>query len=153
MPGGFFGSRADLLVDGVLVLNLLAPFVALGATRLARAKRFGTHMRVQIGLWALMLACLLVLEGYIRISGGSGSIVEHSPYTGTWVYRTVFLAHILPAIATYLLWAGLVFTSFRRRAGFGAFAPRHRLLGKVVVAGLFWIAATAIGVYWLSFVA
>src|SRR5690606_9988656 len=93
------------------------------------------------------------LEGHIRLSGGSGSLVAGSPYQGTALLKGVFLAHILPAVATYGVWLYLVVASFRRRNESlpGPFSRRHKKLGLVVIAGLVWTALSAIAVYVLGF--
>lgn len=153
MPDGFLGSRGNLLTDVVFVCNLIAPAWALLAASLARHGRHHEHMRLQVGLWALMLANLFMLEGHIRLSGGSGSLVAGSPHVGTTLMSVAFLLHIAPAVATYVLWSGLVVVSYRRRGtpALGAFSPRHRLLGKIVIAGLIWTALSACFVYYLTF--
>lgn len=154
MPGGFFGTRANLLIDSVFVINLIAPFWALYAARIARTDG-RRHMQLQLVLWAILFVCLLALEGYIRISGGSGSLIAGSPHAGTPLLRGVFVVHIFPALATYVLWAATVFMSYRRRhtALPGSFSRRHKKLGLIVIAGLFWTAASAMAVYWFGFVA
>jgi hypothetical protein len=73
MPDGFFGGRGNLLTDVVFVCNLPAPVWAVFAASAARRGDHARHMRLQMTLWIVMLANLLLLEGYIRLSGGSGS--------------------------------------------------------------------------------
>jgi uncharacterized membrane protein YozB (DUF420 family) len=151
MPDGFLGGRGDLLTDVVFVCNLIAPVWAAAAARVARRGQHDRHMRLQLILWIVMLVNLFALEGDIRMSGGSGSLIAGSPYEGTTLLSVVFLMHIVPAVATYLLWFGLVVVTYRRRASLGAFSRRHRTLGKVVIAGLIWTALSACSVYYLTF--
>jgi hypothetical protein len=153
MPAGFFGGRGNLLTDVVFVCNLLAPAWALFAASTARRGHHTRHMRLQLSLWVVMVANLFLLEGYIRVSGGSGSLTAGSPYAGTTLMTVVFLVHMLPAVATYLLWSWLVVATYRRRGSLGAFARRHRPLGKVVIGGLAWTAFSACGIYYLTFLA
>jgi uncharacterized membrane protein YozB (DUF420 family) len=153
MPDGVFGGRGNLLTDVVFVCNLLAPAWALFAASRARRGDHTKHMRLQLTLWGVMIANLFLLEGYIRVSGGSGSLTAGSPYGGTTLMTVVFLAHMLPAVATYLLWTGLVVVTYRRRAGLGAFSRRHRALGRVVIGGLAWTALSACAIYYLTFLA
>ncbi|MBX2797773.1 MAG: hypothetical protein KTR31_08900 [Myxococcales bacterium] len=150
-----FGTRADAIVDGVLMINVLAPFIATFAARLARRGQHRQHMWVQLTLWAVLAVNVVVLEVHIRLSGGSGSLVGDSPYAGTTLLRGVFAAHILPAVATYLLWGGLVWTTFVRRnqPQLGGRASLHRTVGKVVIAGLVWTALSAGAVYYFGFAA
>jgi len=153
MPDGFLGGRGNLLTDVVFVCNLLAPIVALMAAAAARYGMETRHMRIQLALWVVMMANLFMLEGHIRLSGGSGSLTAGSPWVGTGLMRTAFLLHIGPAVLTYLAWSWLVVVSWRRRAvpGLGAFSDRHRLMGKLVIGGLVWTALSACVVYTLTF--
>ena len=153
MPDGFLAPRGNLLTDLVFVCNLIAPIWALLAASAARKGQHTRHMRMQLALWALMILCLFALEGYIRMSGGSGSLVAGSPYAGTSLMTTLFILHIGPAVVTYALWTGLVIATWRRRSrpGLGGFSPRHMLLGKIVIGGLVWTALSACFVYYLTF--
>jgi hypothetical protein len=153
MPDGFLAPRGNLLTDVVFVCNLIAPAWAVFAVAAARAGDHVRHMRLQLALWTLMLINLILLEGYIRISGGSGSLVAGSPHVGTPLMSASFALHIVPAVATYLLWTGLVVVTYRRRStpSLGAFSARHVLLGKIVIGGLLWTALSACIVYYLTF--
>ena len=153
MPDGFLAPRGNLLTDVVFVCNLIAPVWAIVAARLARRGEHARHMQLQLALWLLMITNLLLLEGYIRFSGGSGSLMSDSAYAGTALMRTVFAIHIIPAIATYVLWSGLVVVTYRRRkvTALGGFSSRHMLLGKLVIGGLIWTALSACGIYYLTF--
>jgi len=153
MPEGFLAPRGNLLTDFVFFCNLIAPVWALIAAGSARRGEHARHMRQQLSLWLLMFINLLLLEGYIRISGGSGSLMAGSPYAGTALIRVAFTLHIGPAVATYLLWAGLVVVTYRRRSapGLAGFSARHALLGKVVIGGLIWTALSACLLYYLTF--
>lgn len=153
MPQGFLGTRADVLIDTVLLLNLVAPAWAYGAARLARRGHVRAHMILQLVLWGVLFCAVIALELHIRSSGGSGSLVGESPYAGTPLLRAVFLLHIGPAVATYLLWSGLALLTLRRRDGLrlGAFARHHQRMGRWVIVGLIWTAASAVAVYGLGF--
>jgi putative membrane protein len=153
MPDGFLAPRGNLLTDVVFICNLIAPVWALIAARSARRGEHARHMRLQLSLWSVMFINLLLLEGYIRLSGGSGSLMAGSPHAGTALIRIAFALHIGPAVATYVLWAGLVVVTYRRRIApaLGGFSARHALLGKVVIGGLIWTALSACSVYYLTF--
>lgn len=153
MPDGFLAPRGNLLIDVIFLCNLLAPVWALVAARAARRGEYVRHMRLQLSLWLLMLVALFALEGYIRVSGGSGSLTDGSPHAGTALFRTIFALHIIPAMATYVLWAWLIVVTYRRRnaPALAGFAARHARFGKVVIGGLIWTALSAAVVYYLSF--
>jgi len=155
LPPGFLGTRADLIVDVVLVLNCVAPFWAVWAARQARAGQVDVHAKAQVALCVLAVGGLFVLEGNIRLSGGSGSLIAPSPYAGTALLKGVFIAHIFPAVFTYIVWVWLAVVSRRRRDEQlpGAFSRRHRRWGWVIIVGLAWTALSALAVYTLGFVA
>jgi len=155
MPPGFLGVRGNLITDFVFVCNLIAPIWALAAARAARRGDHARHLRLQAGLWLAMIVNLFLLEGLIRLSGGSGSLMGDSPWAGTTTLEVAFLLHVVPAVATYLLWSWLVVVTYRRwkAATMGSFSARHMLLGKIVIAGLIWTAVSACFVYYLTFAA
>jgi len=155
MPPGFLGVRGNLITDFVFVCNLIAPIWALAAAAAARRGERTRHMRLQVGLWLAMLVNLFLLEGLIRFSGGSGSLMAGSPWADTTTLEVAFLLHVVPAVATYLLWSWLVVVTWRRwkSPAMRDFAPRHRLFGKLVIAGLAWTALSACFVYYLTFAA
>ncbi|HEX6738016.1 MAG TPA: DUF420 domain-containing protein [Vicinamibacteria bacterium] len=148
------GSRADLLVDAVLAVNLAAPAAMAWSFRLARRRRFARHRRVQLGLLALCLLAVAGLEVHIRLAGGSGSLVGGSAFAGTALFRGVFAAHVGGAVLTYLAWGLLAWASNRRfgRALPGPFSATHRRLGLAVFAGMCFTALSASAIYLLGFV-
>ena len=68
--------------------------------------------------------------------------------------RGLLLVHIAAAVSTYTLWSWLAWMSQRRfqmRLP-GNFSRRHRRTGKLVFVGLVFTAASATGMYVLTFV-
>lgn len=155
MPPGILGTRADLLVDCVLILNIVAPLWAWRAAKRARAGQHDRHKKMQAAMCALMFCAIFSLEGSIRLHGGSGSLVAGSPYAGTTLLKVVFLLHIGPAVLTYLVWLWLTVKSWRGHQTLlpGPFSRRHRTMGWMIVGGLVWTAVSAILVYYFGFAA
>ncbi len=141
--------RADAFVNFTYAVTLLAPCVAFYSFRLRRE----VHRKVQVGLVALCWLAVLVLETRIRLEGGSGSFIAQAPAGVQSTARALLLIHIGGAVLTYAVWTGLAVVSWRRFGGVlpGAFSKRHRLLGWCVFGGLCFTAASASGMYWLTF--
>jgi hypothetical protein len=146
-------SRAGLTVDLTYAATLFAPLVTLVSVRLARARRFAAHRAIQLGLLAVCFLTVLAFEAQVRLAGGSGAFVGTAEPEWRATARGLLGVHIVFAVATYTLWAGLAIASVRRFRGTlpGAFSRRHRRLGWTVLAGLGFTALSATGMYVLVF--
>ena len=133
----------------VLVLNLIAPFAVYYAVGLAKRGDLNAHRQLQNGVFLVCVVGVLVLEGLIRFSGGSGSLVQNSSYSGTPVFRGLLVAHIIGALLTYLLWTCQVIASNRKfgKSLPGKFSSAHKLIGYLLFFGLSYTALTAALVY------
>jgi hypothetical protein len=149
------GSRADLIVDGTYLVTLSAPLMALMSIQLARARAHQVHRGIQIALLGVCLLAVAALEVRIRLAGGSGALLRHSPALWAGVARGFLAVHISAAVLTYGTWAYLALVSARRhhRTLPGRFSRRHKRLGWLIFAGLCFTAASASGMYFLAFVA
>lgn len=147
--------RIDAIATSTYVATLAAPIVTLVSIRLVRDGRQATHRTIQVALLAMCWLSVLALELKIRLAGGSGSLVATAqPSLRAWA-RGLLLVHVAVAVATYVAWTWLAFASQRRfrRALPGSFSRRHRRTGRWIVAGLWFTAASATGMYVLIFVA
>ncbi len=142
-------NTAIIILTAVLVLNVIAPFAVYYAIRLAKRGDFKTHKKIQNIVFLVCVLGVLVLEGLIRVSGGSGSLVENSSYAGTTVFRAILAAHIIGAILTYLLWTFQVVASNRKfgKSLPGKFSAAHKAIGYILFFGLSYTAVTAAIVY------
>jgi putative membrane protein len=154
VTASLLGTRADLLVDLVLALNLTAPVAMLWSFGIARRRGFARHRRVQLVLLACCILAVLCLEARIRLAGGSGALVGASPFAGTPLFRGVFAAHVSGAVLTYATWGLLAWSSTRRfgRTLPGPFATTHRRIGLAVFTGMCFTALSASAIYVLGFV-
>lgn len=145
-----------LLINlGVLILTLISPFVSLYAVSFIKKGDYKTHIVIQKRLFSACIIALLVLEGLIRFSGGSGSLVAHSDYVNTSFFKSLLLVHIIGAVLTYIIWGTLVLTSHKKHKKSnlpGSFSRLHKKLGYITIAGLFYTAITALMVFLLTFV-
>lgn len=136
----------------VLLVTLAAPAIAYYAIRQARMKRYALHKKIQTILFITCISSILLLEGMIRYSGGSGSMVQHSAYVETTLFKTILTVHIIGAVITYILW---IYLALKARKQYGKILPgsnsaKHRKLGIIVFIGLIYTAATALIVYLMT---
>ena len=148
------GTRADIVVNLAYLVTLLAPFVAFLSLRLVRKGRHEAHKRAQTGLLTVCVLAVVALEIRIRVAGGSATLLEGSPYAGSDLMRVVAAVHILGAVVTYLVWCWLVFSSRRAHRSIlpGPFSRKHKMAGKIVIAGLSFTTLSATAVYTFAFV-
>ena len=106
---GFLGTRADLLLDSVLLVFVAVPIGVLYAIRLAANGRYLTHRKLQLGLLMVMLAAVVVLELHIRF-GGVTAAIRQSSLDGTAVLVATFLVHLAIAVPSLVSWTWLVKT-------------------------------------------
>lgn len=136
-----------VIISGMLILAILAPFISLYAVSLIKKQKYSTHIKIQKRLFWTCIIAVLIFEIQIRVSGGSGSLIANSEYTGTPFFKTILIAHIIGAVLTYIIWGITVFTSHtkwkKRRTLPGSFTITHKRLGIVSIVGLFYTAITA----------
>lgn len=147
--------RVDPIVTATFAITLAAPVVAYASVRRVRRGEHHVHRLVQAVLLVFCWMAVLALELKIRLSGGSGSLVETAPaHLQSWA-RGLLIIHIAVAVATYSAWTWLAVASWRRFQDRlpGAFSGRHRRAGLLVLGGLCITAASAAGMYALVFIA
>lgn len=135
------------IIVAMLVLSILAPFIALRAASSIKKTGYKPHVKIQKRLfWACVLG-VVILELQIRVAGGSGSLVANGTYASAPFFKPTLAAHIVGAVATYTIWSLQLFLAGRKIEALGRF-PRnfavvHKRLGYATIAGLFYTAITA----------
>jgi len=142
-----------IIIVIVTIITVLAPFICLYAIRQIKQKKMEQHIKVQKRLFFLCVIAVLALEGQIRFSGGSGSLIQNSPYIKDIFFNNLLIAHIVGAIITYVLWIVLFILSNRKykKENFKSFASIHKKIGYIVLIGLFYTAITAVVVVKMAF--
>jgi putative membrane protein len=143
-PRGILGTRADLLMDIVILALVAVVPIVLFNWRLARTGRYRLHKTMQISLAVLLGAVVGLFEYNLRLQGGIFAATAASRYAGTatldfWIYLHTFFA-----ITTILVWVGLIVVSLRRfpdPPAPGAFSCRHRFWGRL---GMVWMLVTGV---------
>ncbi|HUH35674.1 MAG TPA: DUF420 domain-containing protein [Moheibacter sp.] len=141
-----------IIMTTVLLLTLFSPFGVYYAMKKARSKAFESHRKIQNTIYIVCVLGVLLLEGLIRYSGGSGSLASESEYYHTSFFKMTLYSHIIVAVLTYLLWTVLIILSnvrFKKNLP-GKFSNFHKKCGRVIFAGLVYTAVTALLVYLMS---
>ena len=154
LPHGFLGTRADVLLDVVLLAMLATPFVLIMSIRLARRGAYLQHRAIQTGLLGVLLTAVVLFEIDVRTSGGSGVFLAGSRYAGTALIRWLLGVHIAVAVLSFALWTWVVGRAWRDRveptpAHFGS---AHRRTGYLIFAGVTFTSVSGAALYWLAFV-
>lgn len=140
-------STTVIIIIGMLMLSISAPFISLYAISLIKLKDYTTHIKIQKRLFWTCVMAVVILEIQIRVSGGSGSLVSNSEYTDTPFFKSLLIAHIIGAVLTYIVWGISIFTSNKkwkkRKILPGSFSINHKRLGYFIIVGLFYTAITA----------
>lgn len=144
-----------IIIYGMLLLSMAAPFIALYAIRLVRKKYFKRHIQIQKRLFWTCVIGVIILELRIRFEGGSGSLVSHSEYVDTLFFKLILIAHIIGAVLTYIIWGIAILQAHKnlkmKKKLPGKYSKTHRRLGYGTVIGLFYTAITAFIVCIMAF--
>jgi len=110
---GFLGTRADFIVDTVMITSALLPFLLFAAILFAKKEKYDLHKWSQITLFTAVNLLVIALETDIRF-GGIDKVIEQSKYYGSETMTIIFLVHLFFAISSTLLWFWLIIISVRR---------------------------------------
>lgn len=153
LPAGFLGTRADVLMDVVLIAMTLTPFILLYAIRLARRGAYVQHRAIQSGLLLVLLAAVVLFEVDVRLAGGSGSFLAGSKYAGSPALLWFLRVHIGVATLSMLTWLVVVAKGWRVPLEPGPhFGPAHRRTGWLIFAGVTFTSISGAALYYVGFV-
>lgn len=143
-PQGFLGTRADLLMDIVIVALLAVVPIVLYNWSLARRQQFAKHKALQVTLAVLLAVVVGLFEYNLRLQGGIFEATKASAYAGTATLNFWIYFHAFFAVTTLLIWAWLIVVSLRRfptPPEPGAFSRTHRRWGRI---GMVWMLTTGV---------
>lgn len=149
-PHGFLGTRADLLMDIVIVALVAVVPIVLYNWHLARAGRYPRHKALQVGLATLLAVVVGVFEYNLRLQGGIFAATAASRYAGTATLNGWIYVHTFFAITTLLVWVVLIAVSLRRFPSPPApngFSATHRRWGRIGMVWMLLAGITSIPVY------
>ncbi len=146
---GFLGTRADLLIDTIMIASGLIPLGMMFAIAFVSKGKIVWHKNLQILLLLLMTVVVMVLEVDIRL-GDVTTRVHQSNYWGSAILAWVFGAHLFLALSTFFIWVWLVLkSSLRYPQPFEHF--HHALWGRILFVDLVLTLITGWVVYLLLF--
>lgn len=151
---GFLGTRADLLLDIIVVLVALTLPILLASFLLAKKGSYGWHRRVQVDLSALLAVALVLFEVDIRLSGGIAQLSQGTRFAGSALLNGALGVHLVFAITSTVLWTWLLAASvkgFARPPAPGRFSARHRFWGRLAMLDLAATSVTGVMLYGLAF--
>lgn len=155
MPPSLIGSRADLLIEAVVVAEIIAIPVLLRAIRAAREGQHGLHKGLQLTLATVFAVATIALEVDIRMAGGMSFFAAGGRYEGTVFLDAVLYGHLAVAAVNAALWSVFPIVSWRRfRARLlpGTFSAVHRTLGWWAVIAYALTAGSGLALYIVGFV-
>lgn len=155
-PAGFLGTRADLLLDVIVVAVTLVPFLLLYSFNQTRFKKYSRHAKVQWIIFTVVALAVILFEINIQQAGGSGSLLRESPYAENLYFRSFLLIHITVASLTYFAWFLLLLASgkkWKQQLLPGRFSISHKSVGKSIFAGACFTSVSGLIVYYLGFIA
>lgn len=154
LPQGFLGTRADVLMDVVIVsLVVIVPALALSRA-LARGGNYNSHKKLMLWLAGVLGVAVALFETDLRMSGGIFALTAASPYAGTTFLNASIYIHTLLSISTSLIWIALIALSLRRFPKPpvpGDFSRTHRWLGRLGMIGMTLTGITGVELYIFGF--
>lgn len=154
LPQGFLGTRADILMDIVIVsLAAILPIIWFSWTR-ARRRRWGTHKKTQLALGITLAVVVSLFEADLRLSGGIFELTKQSAFHGTALLNASIWTHMAFSISTALIWLGLTIASVRKFDSPprpGTFSRTHKLWGRIGMIDMVLTGITGIELYVVGF--
>lgn len=154
LPPGPLGTRADILMDIVVMsFVLILPTIVWSWAR-ARATAYTAHKRIQVVLFSTLTVVVILFEADMRMSGGIFEMTSGSRFAGTALLNGSIWFHTALSISTSVLWIWLVIVSLRRfpkPAAPAEFSAKHRLWGRIAMVAMALTGITGIELYVLGF--
>lgn len=154
MSEGIFGTRADTIIDLVLVLQFLGVILLVYSIRAVRRGEVALHRSIQFSLAIIFVIAVVALEIDIHKAGGMDHFAAGGRYEGTLLFTVVLQTHLLIATVNALLWLIVPGVSWhRQRRGDlpGSFSLTHRRLGKAAALSFLGTVVSAGALYVIGF--
>ena len=149
MMNGFLGTRADLIIDLIMVITGFLPLLLLYSFYLASKGRYTLHKNLQLFLLLLSSIAVIALELDIRL-GGVENIATQSSYYNSPTLKTVFVFHLIVAISSFFLWSWMAF-KFSLLSVAKIKRTNHKLWGKILFTLLILTLVSGWAIYVMFF--
>lgn len=148
---GFFGTDAPFYMDFSTIYFALLSLLMVAAVFLALKRLFKAHAYAQIVLFVLTMVVVFYFEIGVRLNGGYFAYIEKRSLPRD--YMSIYMAlHIFIAVVTILLWWYHIVRSFREYRLKKSVYGNHKIVGRVVFAGVSITSYMGVLLYWLLFV-
>ncbi len=154
IPPGFLGTRGDLLMDLVILSFIVILPVLIYSWMKVCAGAYQMHKRIQVSLGATLAVAVILFEIDIRLAGGTFAIIAESPYADSWWLEAIFYVHLIIAVMTSLIWAGLIYFSLKRFPSPphpDVFSATHKRWGTIGMVTMILTGLTAYPLYFFGF--
>jgi hypothetical protein len=154
LPAGFLGTRADILMDIVLLSFIVILPALCWSWWQVRSRQYTTHKRTQLTLAAILFVAVALFEADLKLSGGIFELTAESRYAGTTLLNSWIYGHTVVAILTSLIWVVLIILSLKRfpvPAAPGAFSKTHRFWGRAGMITMILTGLSAFPLYYYGF--
>jgi len=152
---GFWGTNAPLHMDVMVSFLAILPILSGISIIFAIKRSFKLHQFTQFLLFFLTVAALGFFAYFAYYTKSFELFAQSSSLDYTLVI-VALVAHAIIIISTLLLWMlSLMYalSDKKRRALPGLYSQSHTKAGKRVFIGILLIALSAIGIYWMLFLA
>jgi len=150
---GFFGTRAPLFVDIMTLLLAILPFLVAGAIHMAKLKKYGLHMALNVVLFFVALFVIGYFEYGVHLAGAYDAGDDGSTSFPRYLIGVLVL-HLVIAMITLGMWANILYNASKHfQNGLpGPRSKRHRRAGIRTFIGITLTALTGIWLYLILFV-
>jgi hypothetical protein len=154
MPPGFLGTRADILLDLVMLSLVIVVPVLIVSWVKVRAGHYTLHKGIQLTLLSVLAVAVGAFELNMRNLGGIFAATAASSYAGSFTLNFWIWFHTLLAITTSIVWIALALVSVRRfpRPPLPTeFSSTHRFWGRLGMVVMALTGLTSIPLYVYGF--
>ena len=141
---GFLGTNAPLYMDIITLYFGLLPLLMGSAIYMAVKKRYALRKRMNLGIYLMTLAIVVLFEVGVRISGGFAYFMQDSN-AGYAFMLTFLLFHILVAFISVVAYTLLIYKTVTK-------LDNHRKFGILVYLGMTVTSITGVMIYYFLFI-
>jgi uncharacterized membrane protein YozB (DUF420 family) len=157
LASGFLPNRATATLDFVVVAMVLVLIaLAVSIRQIRNAKNPRLHRLIQLVTAGVLLLTLVVFEVDMQFLTDWRELAEPSPYFDSGVVNWALWIHLMFAIPTPLVWAGVIWfglSRFKESFEAGDYNRVHRFWGRIASGLMVMTAITGWVFYYLAFVA
>jgi len=154
---GFLGTRADVLMDVVLLsFIIILPILIISWRFARRVKNYTAHRNIQLTLAITLAIVVGIFEYDLSMAGGIFELTKGGVYEGTAVLLWSIYIHSAFSVATSIIWVTLIIASlikFDNPPTPNQFSRIHRFWGKTGMLTMIAAGITSPPLYYFGFVA